>query len=630
MKRCFNTVLIILSLAFSLFAQVDSTKTPANSTRVIKALNFKDTDIRDILRSIAFEYQTNILLDNKITAKISAALFNVEVFNAVKMIAEDNGFEFSYDKQRFYVKPQKEKPIPPPIEPAPEITYKNELLSLKLANVDIQNFVEKLRETTNKNYLLSSGTTGRITGSLKNVELEKGLSNILKNNGFYFTMRDSIYFISRSGYFSSDSIGTKDKNAGYWVNAQNGRVTLNVVQANLDRVISDIANQLDLQVMKLSPLTAQVTLRLTDVSIERAMNLLFKGTEFTYKLEHDTYIIGGKTSKSLDNYKMVKLHFLRADKVKDALPANLTTGLNVSVLIDHNAIVMTGSHENINNIEQYLDEIDKPVPQVMIEALVVDYNLDKTFEFGMSLGRGDSTTTSHSNKYFPGIDITTSGRKINQMLQGLGTVNIFGKEVDFGKLGKLPNDFYANLKAMEQVGLANVRSKPILSTLNGHTATLKIGTVQNYVFDDLMPVTNAVSTTFIQKETIQKIEANISFEITPWVGPNEELTLEIKPEFQTPIGQFVPDKKMIPAISTRSFFSTVRMTNGETIVLGGLIQDTETNVSDRLPLLGDIPIIGEIFSSTSKKKGKAELMIYLTPKIFYGDDFGNTYYNYSH
>lgn len=194
---------------------------------------------------------------------------------------------------------------------------------------------------------------------------------------------------------------------------------------------------------------------------------------------------------------------------------------------------------------------------------------------------------------------------------------------------KLPDDFYVNIRALEQHGIANVRSKPILSTLNGHTASLKIGTVQNYVFNETIPIVNAVNSTFIEKETIQKIEASISFEITPWVGPNNELTLEIKPNFETPVGQFSPDKRIIPAINTRSLYSTVRLKDGETIILGGLIQESETTTEDKFPFIGDIPILGELFTNRDRQKGKSELMIYLTPKIYYGDDFGSLYYDYA-
>jgi type IV pilus assembly protein PilQ len=635
-KQCCKilNIVLIASLLFigSLFGQEATGEYPPNSSANILSLNFKDTDIRDVFRAIAYEYHTNIVVDNMVAQKVSVALFNVTVFNAVRIISEDNGLEFSFDAQRFIIKPYKKKePLPPPVPPEqePEISYNKRMLSISLNNVEIQKVVDALTKETGRNFLLTNGTSGRLSGKLNNVEFETGLRNILQNNGFYLLSKDSIFYISRSAYYSSlDSNGVKNKSA-YWVFARHNKITIDVNQADLERIIDDIANQINLQLVRLSAITGQVTLKCSEVPLEKAFEYLFKGTEFTYTKDGNAYIIGSKTSKSLDKTKLIRINYLRADKVKETLPQGILQGISVSTSLEHNALLVTGQAEGINNLEDYISALDRPVPQVMIEALVVDYNLDKQLQYGINVGKGDSSYLAKSNKYFPGLDATIGGKRLNEFLNRMGTVKLFGKDIDMAKLGKLPDDFYVNLKALQENGIANVKSKPLLSSLNGHTASLKIGTVQNYVFSEIMPVTNQLSSTYLEKETIQKIEANISFEITPWIGANNELTLEIKPEFQTPEGEFVPDKNLIPAINTRSFFSTIRIKDGETIVLGGLIQESETNTEDKFPILGDIPIIGSFFTSVSKVKSKGELVIYITPKIYYGDDFGNQYYNYS-
>lgn len=610
-----------------LYSQQDTVKYPPNSKSIITALNFKDTDVKDVLRSIAYEYKTNISVDNNITTKISTALYNLDLFSVVKLIAEDNGLQFNYDSKRFIVKKKEELPAPKPEEPIPDVAYEKNKLSLKLDNVDVNKFVDELRKETKRNFLVTQGTQGRLTGALNDIDLDKGLKLIFQNNGFLFTVKDSIYYISKSSFASSDP-NVQNKNS-YWVSAENDKININVTDANLDKVLSDISQQTGMQVVKLGVPNVNVSLRCNDVDIDKALEYLFKGTDFTFKKDNLTYIIGNKTSKSLDETRLVKLNYLRADKIKEKLPNNLTQPLSVNVSLEHNALVLSGNYESVMSLEDYIEVMDKPVPQVIIEAVVVDYNLDNAKQFGLTAGRGDSVTINQKDKWFPGVDVTASGKKINNLLNSVGNINLFGKNIDIAKLGKLPDDFYINLKALEQKGVANVKSKPILSTLNGHTASLKIGTVQNYVFSDVMPIQSTISTSFLERERIEKIEANISFEITPWVNPNNELTLEIKPEFQTPIGDFVPDKRLIPAINTRSFFSTVRLKDGETIILGGLIQEKETNIEDKVPILGDIPFIGTFFTSSTKKKSKGELIIYLTPRINYGDDFGFASYNYS-
>ena len=111
MKLCYNYIVIIFFITpVLLFSQQDSLKHPPNSNSIITALNFKDTDIKDVLRSIAYEYKTNIIVDNNVSVKISTALYNLDLFSVVKMIAEDNGLEFGYDSKRFVVKESRTAP----------------------------------------------------------------------------------------------------------------------------------------------------------------------------------------------------------------------------------------------------------------------------------------------------------------------------------------------------------------------------------------------------------------------------------------------------------------------------------------------------------------------------------------
>jgi type II secretory pathway component GspD/PulD (secretin) len=187
----------------------------------------------------------------------------------------------------------------------------------------------------------------------------------------------------------------------------------------------------------------------------------------------------------------------------------------------------------------------------------------------------------------------------------------------------LPTDFYLNIKAMEQQGIANVTSKPLIATLNGHKATLSVGTTQYFLLKTTTPYVNQVQTVFQESQSFQTIDADVKMEITPYVGANGTITVEVKPDFRTPIGQLSSD--VPPTISKRSMSSTLIMREGETIVLGGLVQETESETAAKVPLLGSIPFVGKLFSSTSKSKRKGELMIYITPHISYGEAFKTAY-----
>ncbi len=193
--------------------------------------------------------------------------------------------------------------------------------------------------------------------------------------------------------------------------------------------------------------------------------------------------------------------------------------------------------------------------------------------------------------------------------------------VGIANLGTLPANFYMNIKALQEKGLANVRSRPLLATINGNQASLSVGTTQYYILKSTTPYRDQTQTILQESQQFQTIEANVKLELTPYVGINGLITLEIKPDFKTPVGVF--NSTIPPTINQRAMSSTVVIREGETIVLGGLIQDSESETRSQIPILGDIPWIGSLFASTSKSNRKTELIIYLTTHISYGEAFQN-------
>lgn len=130
-------------------------------------------------------------------------------------------------------------------------------------------------------------------------------------------------------------------------------------------------------------------------------------------------------------------------------------------------------------------------------------------------------------------------------------------------------------------------------------------------------------TMFQSTQSFQTIETDVKLEITPYVGAIGMIFVDIKPNFNTPAGQH--SANIPPTINERSMSSTLEMREGETIVLGGLIQDSETENRTQVPILGSIPLLGALFSSTTNSNDKSELIIYITPHISYGEEFQNVY-----
>ncbi|MGB2869558.1 MAG: hypothetical protein WBD36_13970, partial [Bacteroidota bacterium] len=279
---------------------------------------------------------------------------------------------------------------------------------------------------------------------------------------------------------------------------------------------------------------------------------------------------------------------------------------------EHNGVVVISSNDVIAQAEEFFKQVDKPVAQVLIEAIVVDFDRTKGFELGVNAGykgSGDTSVSARSDLLIPGLDVSFTGADLQNALQGVV------------KVGKLPSNFFLNLKALEQKGIANVKSRPLIATINGSPASLSIGTTQYFLLKTTTPYRDQTQVLFQESQNFQTIEADVKLEITPYVGADGQITVDIKPDFRTPVGTF--SSTVPPTINRRAMSSTLVMREGETIVLGGLIQESETENRTQTPILGSIPFLGYLFSSTTHSTSKSELMIYVTPHISYGEAFQN-------
>ena len=190
----------------------------------------------------------------------------------------------------------------------------------------------------------------------------------------------------------------------------------------------------------------------------------------------------------------------------------------------------------------------------------------------------------------------------------LNSFNGFGSV----KIGNVTPNFYANLKALENDGVIDIRSTPKLSALNGHEATLKIGNTKYYreQQSNIYGSLSAQSTTI---EIYKPVEANLSVKIKPVVSGDDQITLDIEvkqEDFTDQISQYAPFNKV-----SREFKSLIRVKNQEMILLGGLEEKNSTDNSKGIPLLSRIPILKWLFSSKTKSRSNSKLNIFIKPTI---------------
>ncbi|OHT47020.1 type II secretion system protein GspD [Flavobacterium tructae] len=296
-----------------------------------------------------------------------------------------------------------------------------------------------------------------------------------------------------------------------------------------------------------------------------------------------------------------------SESILTIIPDEIKKDLDIKIDKELNSFLVNGPAANIERFESFIQYIDKAVPVILIEVMLLEVNRTATVETGIKAGIGDKPVKT-SGTVFPGADINLGASTINSIIDsfsGFGSLNI----------GKVVPNFYLSLKAQETNGNLKIRSSPRLSTLNGHKAYLSIGETTYYVvtnqnfYGSQIPQASEV-------KNYQPIDAELSVTIMPLVSGNGQITMDIKVIQSSFNGQKV-DKDAPPGINSREFTSIIRVKDQDLIVLGGLEESAKNDSGSGVPLLSRIPIIKWIFSSRKREDSKKKLSVLIKPTVIY-------------
>ncbi|MBA4416506.1 MAG: hypothetical protein C0392_01140 [Syntrophus sp. (in: bacteria)] len=265
-------------------------------------------------------------------------------------------------------------------------------------------------------------------------------------------------------------------------------------------------------------------------------------------------------------------------------------------------IMVTASKRNIEKVERYINNVRMVISrQVLVEAKIIEVTLTDNLKFG--------------------IDWSYIAGKVN-----LGTTNFAGVVPSSGSMVKIAatwSNFSPVLQALEEQGEVRILSNPRINIMNGQTALLSVGRNQSYI--SKVDSTTTTGVTPIQTYSIQtgSVLSGIMIGIVPYINENGEISLTITPIISnlvkmTPsvIGATITSSQVtmqLPTIDLRELSTTVKVWNGQMIIIGGLIDKTESLQDSQVPFLGNIPVLGYLFKSRSKEQFKRELVVLLQP-----------------
>ena len=280
-----------------------------------------------------------------------------------------------------------------------------------------------------------------------------------------------------------------------------------------------------------------------------------------------------------------------------------------------NSLIITAPDAIYNNLRAVVDKLDKRRAQVYVEALIAEVTSDKAAEFGIQWqnlsGIGKSTATAFGGTNFgsaaAGQNIigiaqnpTTAGAGLNIGVLN-GSVSVGGASVL--NLGLL-------VRALENDANANILSTPTLLTLDNDEAKIVVG--QNVPFITGQYAVSGAATTPTPFQTVERKDVGLTLKIRPQISEGGTVKLQIYQEVSS-----IADTSNAAGVITnlRSVESTVLVDNGQIVVLGGLMQDSLSDGVGKVPLLGDLPVIGNLFKYNTRNRSKTNLMIFLRPII---------------
>jgi type IV pilus assembly protein PilQ len=320
------------------------------------------------------------------------------------------------------------------------------------------------------------------------------------------------------------------------------------------------------------------------VPLEKALDIVLASGGYSW-VKLDGYYLVGLAEPSNPNFprfavtEFIPTKYITADKLVNMLPQFYRT--YVQGERDSNVVVASAPQHIVDAVKADIARLDVRPRQVMIEALVTEVKQDKYSEynlkfmwrkFGGNTGLGDLHYSSGGAGELVYSDISAQDA--------------------------------ATLRAIIDSGHAKILANPRVATVEGKEAVINVGREGYYTI-----VSGPVNFPYT---TVQKITTGISLKVTPRIADNGEILVDLAPEVSYVVGV---GQQGLPENTVRKVSSTLCIRDGDTIVIGGLTEDSDTSRESKIPLLGDLPLIGKLFRSTKHQVVRNEVVIMITPRI---------------
>jgi type II secretory pathway component GspD/PulD (secretin) len=368
------------------------------------------------------------------------------------------------------------------------------------------------------------------------------------------------------------------------VEADGDTVSIFALNADLRELMREFTQQTGMVVMVDPDLERVVSLCLQEMAPEEALQAVATGYGLELGRLNGAWFVGEGVVGSINTYlessiEKIPLNYISAASARNSLPEFLLKYLRVNA--SENSLTVVGPASLVQKVREDIRKIDQPVPHVQIDALIVEMT---------------DTDDSESVLRFLVADAHNTAR-----------VNVGTGDITYRIFGVPRTDVEARLRALAAEGRVRIRATPTAVALNGQSARIFSGQ-QRYIRADYFV---EWSQAFITR--VIPVDVGVSLEMNCWVGAEGVILATVTPRV-TAIAE-LDVKTGLPTVSTRLAETTVLLREGETLLIGGLKLQQQDTITRKVPLLGDLPLIGGLFRAKTQRRTTTELAILVTPRI---------------
>lgn len=445
---------------------------------------------------------------------------------------------------------------------------------LDLKNIDILDVLKLISQKSGINIIASQNVTGRVTVYLKGISVKEALRIIVEAYGWAYVNDGEILKVMTAAEYQA-KYGQKF-----------GHQTETVVKQLLFATTPDVVavlNQVKSETGKVIPDQKTGTMILMDApdKIDEMMAII-KRLDVPIKSE------------------VFQLSYAKADAIGAKIAETVTPEVG-SMKFDErsNRIVVKDTPQKLEEIKRIIEAFDRKDREVLIEAKILQVVLSDEYKLGIDW---EAIVSDYQEMTF------------NSEFSILGSTDKRGSV----SIGSLQDDDYTVLiEALDTVGVTNILSSPRIMAVNNQEAKILVGSTEPYVTSTTTTPASGPTTT---SETVNFIDVGVKLFVTPTIHEDDFISMKIKPEVSTVTRSITTgNNNTIPVVETSEAETVITVKDGVTVVIGGLIKDEKVKETKKVPLLGDIPYLGQAFRSESDEVTKNEIAIFLTPRIVTGD-----------